>query len=85
MITVTASGKKGTAPRRLADKIASALDLVDLSDEGVRLLDAARRGANKIISVAPRGSEVTININLVEGPLGGWSASCLVDVEEPRR
>lgn len=84
MISVTAAGKKGAVPQRLNQKIKSATELVDLSPEGTRLLEATRKAVAKVITVAPRGSDVTVVITLVEGPFGGWSASCLIDVEEAR-
>lgn len=80
----TASAKKGEAPRVLARKVNDALGAVQLDPAGERLLRSAQRGANKMIATAPRGAEVTVAISLTEGPLGGWSASVLVDVEEPR-
>lgn len=85
MIVVTAAAKKGAVSRRLNEKIESAVKLVDLSPEGMRLLEATRKAATKVITAAPRGSNVTVVLTLAEGPFDdGWSASCLVDFEKAR-
>ena len=82
---MTASAKKGAAPRVLDEKIREALRGLKLPRQAHALLVANQKAANKVIASAERGADVTVVLTVLQGPLGGWSVSMIVDIEPPRQ
>jgi hypothetical protein len=79
-IRITATAKKGAAPKALHHKLKDLVaNLGPFDAQKMEVLGVCKDAANRLISRAPRGADISVQLLLEDDPYGGWSGSVMVD------